>query len=108
MPNSLKKNTITLSISSKNISNCHKVAKMMVNLGIMSSITPNYTVLDSMNGHYIENGCRILIGSSNIKDIRKVWLPLKKEFNLNCAHLNIKGKYNGCIYDYLRESNCPG
>ena len=74
----------------------------------MSSITPNLTVIDSIEGHYIENGCRILMGSTNIDDIKKVWVPLKNEFNLNCAHLSIKGKYRGCIYDFFRNSNCPG
>ena len=108
MSNSSKKDNITLSISSKNIPNCKKVAQLMVNLGIVSSITPNYTVLDSMYGHYIENGCKIFMGSTDINDIRKVWNPLKKEYNLNCAHLHIKGKYSGCIYDFFRDSNCPG
>ena len=70
MSNSLKKDTTTLSISSKHIPNCKKVAKLMVNLGIVSSITPNYTVLDSMYGHYIENGCRILMNSTSIEHIK--------------------------------------
>ena len=32
-----------------------------------------------------------------------VWAPLKTEFGLTCAHLDVAGHYQGCILKYPRR-----
>ena len=39
---------------------------------------------------------------------RGLWVELKNKFGLNCAHIEVEGKFKGCIYDYFRKSDCPG
>ena len=100
--------TSILSISSKKIKSCHDVTEKLKQLGILSQVKTNETVMYEKGEYYIEKGCNILLPGLNKKLIgEKVWEPLKKEFKLNCAHLKVNDKFDGCIYDYLRKSNCP-
>ncbi len=57
----------------------------------------------------IEKGCNITLCGLNEKYIESlVWEPLKKEFNLNCCHINMTKTYRGCMYNFIRPSDCPG
>ena len=101
-----------LSVSANDI-DCHKIAKMMKDFGIHCSITENWSVVPSrIHGDVkLERGCRMLINhidptSNDLEE--KVWKPIKKEFNIECAHLSIGNMFNGCIYNYFRKSDCPG
>jgi len=99
--------TSILSISSKKIKDCINVAETMRQCGINCSITQNNTIIGK-DDFTIENGCRITLSGVNHKYIEKyVWDPLKVEYDLNCAHYKIDGVYNGCIYNFIRESSCP-
>ena len=107
--NNISKNNSTLSISSQSIRNCKDVAEYMKKSGIPCHVTENHTVINNLGKYSIENGCQIKIGSHNSKLIdTNFWIQLKNKFSLKCAHLEVEGKFKGCIYDYLRSSNCPG
>ena len=98
-----------LSISSTNIKNCEEIAEIFVNLKLNCDITSNNTVICDNNNCKIEKGCRILLNKTiNSINIKNIWNPLKNKYNLKCAHYEIKGGFNGCIYDYISNSKCPG
>ena len=99
--------TTVLSISSKSIKNCKDVTNTLLKCGIISSITPNYSINCNKKECWIENGCSIILSGIKPEKIEeKIWNPLKGKFNLNCGHLNIHGKYIGCILNYLQPSKC--
>ena len=110
---------VTLSVSSKNISsNCREVIHSLRRAGIVGDVTPNKTIL-SHNTDLLktvwsnqENGCRITFGIPSKKNtfhtIENVWKELAKSLDIQCSHLNVDLHWGGCIYDYLRPTNCPG
>lgn len=101
--------TSILSISSNKITNCDNITKKLLDLGICSKITQNQSIICNSKKCWLENGCTILLSGLNPKYIgEKIWKPLNNDFNLKCAYLKIEKQFNGCIYDYLKESNCPG
>lgn len=92
-----------ISISSNNL-DCKKVAEKLLELNILSSVIKNTSVIRRNDNYILENGCDIRLNRIEIDDIKdKIWKPLKKEFNLGCAHLEINGKYNGCINKYFKK-----
>jgi hypothetical protein len=97
------KNTLILSISSKNL-DCMEIAKKMNELGINCDITSNISI---SNGN-IENGCRITTTVAKDKTIDKIWKISKSCGNINCGHISVTGIYNGCTNDYPWVSKCPG
>ena len=102
-------NTSVLSISSQNIKDCKDVANTLAKCGVICSVTPNYTVRSLEKACSLENGCTIILTNIKTENIREtVWNPLKKEYDLGCAYLNINGIFKGCIYDFLSPSLCPG
>ena len=44
--------------------------------------------------------------SNFTEDLQKIWKELQKNYNFNCAHLKIDGGYDGCIKNYLRDTDC--
>ena len=94
--------TSVISISSKNI-NCSKVVELLKKQKIVCSVSENASVQcdTKKNICWIEEGCNITLGGLKPEFINPmVWEPLKKEFNLDCAHLWIHGKYRGCVESY--------
>jgi len=105
----MNKNSSTLSISSHVIKDCGDVADYMMKCGIPCFVSSNTTVIKNKGQFIKENGCQIKMGSHDSSTINtNFWIGLKNTFGLNCAHLEVEGKFKGCIYDYLRGSNCPG
>ena len=103
------KNTSILSISSDKIKSCNDVADFFQKNKIMCSVTENISVVPYDGNYHIEKGCRILFNSHKPKMIDyKFWNSLKNEFDLTCGHLKVEGKFKGCIYDYFKNSACPG
>ena len=104
--------TAELSISHKTL-DCTQVARLLQKNGIQCSIKSNVTMIcpKKMGACHIENGCNIVYGLGDKKDVRKnvssMWNLLKNKYDLTCAHLKIHGHFSGCIYDYLRPSLCP-
>ena len=37
---------------------------------------------------------------------KQFWNQLRQRYNLQCAYLNVQGKFTGCINDYLNQSKC--
>ena len=98
-----------MSISSDKIKNCEKVADFFKKNEIMCSVTENISIVPYKNEYKIEKGCRIIFNSHKPDMIDNIfWSKIKNTFDLTCAHLNVEGKFKGCIYDYLRKSDCPG
>ena len=107
--NTYNTNSSELSISSPEIIDCVDVANMFAKMGIMCSVTENISVTPKKGKMIIEKGCRIKMGSHKPEVINNdFWDIIKKKFNLNCAHLHVEGKFKGCIYNYLRDTACPG
>ena len=105
--NSANKNTSVLSISSKKIKNCNEVLHYLYHLGITCSITNTHNLVKYDNDLHYEKGCRILFNSHKPDMINKLfWNKLQRRFDLQCAYLNVQGKFLGCINDYLNESKC--
>ena len=92
-----------LSISSDRIESCNEVAKYLNVMGIECFTVYNTT----SHKNKIENGCNISFHKMDKKDINSTWDLLKKRYKLGCAHLTVYPIFSGCIYDYIRESNCP-
>tara|TARA_B100001094_G_C17654549_1_gene541301 strand:+ start:99 stop:443 length:345 start_codon:yes stop_codon:yes gene_type:complete len=98
--------TSKLSISNKNL-DCNEVSKLLLEMGVCSSIIENKSIVYNNNKYNIENGCMISINGLKSEHIEsRVWNPLKSRFNLGCGHLEIYGKYIGCILNYIRPSSC--
>ena len=98
--------TFVLSISRQNL-DCSEVAEYMRKMKIPCSVTPNITVQKCTTNKdcEIEQGCSVIF---NDEPVSEVWKNLKSEFDLTCAHLRGHSNYEGCIYDYVRPTNCPG
>ena len=67
----------------------------------------------SLVNNEFETSCQITfakkLGEEPMKPILKdTWEELKKRHHLTCGHLNINGKYSGCILDYLEPTKCKG
>ena len=102
--------TSVLSISSKKINNCQEVVDLLFKLKVACKVSSNNTVLrNPQNNQYsLEKGCTITFAGLKPELIKtKVWNPLQQQFDLQCAHLDILGKYKGCIYNYINKSSCP-
>ena len=106
--------SVVISISSKNISpNCKEVIQSLRRSGIAANVSPNHTIIFP-HTHYgtKENGCRITFGIPSKKNtfntVENVWNTLKSSLDIQCSHLNVNLNWGGCIYDYLRPTNCPG
>ena len=102
-------NTYELNISSKKIKNCNNIVSLLHKNGIIANVSSNKTIIKENKKYIIENGCKIVLSTDNPKELENtLWKPLQKMFDLKCAYLSVHGNYSGCIYDFYRDSNCPG
>lgn len=98
--------TSVLNISSKTI-NCDKIINILLKNNVISNIKKNKSIICNNEKCWFENGCEITLCGLKPEYIENdVWKPIKKETDLKCAHLNIKGQYKGCILNFLRKSAC--
>jgi len=96
-----------LSISSANLK-CSEIAMYLKKIKIMGNVTSNKSIICQGDTCTMEHGCSILLNQIDKKSLEnQVWKPIKKNNNLTCAHLNIPGLFSGCIYDFIRDTNCP-
>ena len=99
--------TATLSISSNNIKKCKDIVEMFRKTGILCSVVSNDSVIKRNNKFIIEKGCNIKFTTINLDDVEdKIWIPLKTEYSLGCAHFHVIGKFRGCIYNFLNPFSC--
>jgi hypothetical protein len=92
----------------KNIYDCGEVIEKLRQCSVECNVSPQETVICRSDKCCTEKGCNIKITNLEKNDIeKKVWIPLKNRFELDCAELIIHGYYIGCIRDFIRKSNCP-
>ena len=96
-----------LEISSKDIPGRIEVAQFLMSIGISCTTIDTTTVIRDKEKLWVEPGCIIHIhGLKPVYYEHKLWIPLKKKYNLSCAFLKIAGRYQGCIVNYLKPSSC--
>ena len=92
----------SLSISRTKPLDCEKVAEFLGRAGIMTDITSN----TSIQRQGKEYGCRLVQSISSKNEIENIWTKLRDEYGLQCAHLTVANKYDGCVLNYLAPSKC--
>ena len=99
--------SVTLSISSPNLK-CSEIAMYLKKSKIMGNVTSNNSIICQGKTCTLEHGCSILLNQISKNSLENnVWKPIKKDNKLNCGHLNIPGSFSGCIYDFIRDTDCP-
>ena len=93
--------TATISVSQKEPLDCRRMAEFLGAAGIKTSVTPNFTAQPDK-----ENGCRLVQSVTTKNEIGTIWNKLHKKYDFKCAHLSVGNKFDGCILDYLRPSQC--
>ena len=87
---------------------CLRVINALARHNIASRVTSNTSIMPS---GALEHGCVIRLGRKFGYDDRlelsKAWSVVKDASESNCAHLQVHGKYDGCLLDYLKDSACP-
>ena len=81
-----------------------RVAKALWEVGIVADVSENVSIRDGA----VEHGCRITMDGGSKPRIAEAWDVVKMPFRLSCAHLSVTASYQGCIFDFLRSSACPG
>ena len=102
-------NTGIISVSQQEPLDCTEMAKFLSTVGIITSITPNVSVVAKTkipSKYNLEYGCRLMGSIENKQKVQFIWDSLKNKYNFGCAHLIIPGKYDGCILNYLRDTLC--
>lgn len=88
---------------------CNTVTKMLCDCGIVSHVQSNNSIrcetINNKRTCWIENGCTITYNAKTKTETILPWKVLKND-TLKCAHLSIKGIYNGCILNWEKESLC--
>jgi len=76
----------------------------MIDCNIDCRIIETTSVVDNK----LEQGCLITVDKlyNNKKGVKNIWKNIKKDYS--CAHLKIDGVFDGCIYNYISPSSCPG
>ena len=97
--------TVVFSISKRNL-NCIDVIKTLVQCNINASVTENITTICNTDKCWLENGCQIVTSNMNKDKIKNLWNKLKYNHDLNCCHLKTQNDYQGCVKDFICESNC--
>ena len=100
--------TCNLFISSPSIKNCDEIIDFLKQNKIIGNVSQNKTVIKNKHDIIEEIGCKITWNCRPEQIKKKVWLPLKKQYSLGCAYIDIEAKYHGCINDLLAKSRCNG
>ena len=96
--------SVNLSVSDNNNNGCKNIIEKLKKCKIDWRLIETNSIVDGN----IEKGCLITLGEKwNSKtNLNYFWNLIKKDYT--CAHLDIPGKYNGCILNYLSPSICGG
>ena len=102
--------TSVLSVSRAGGLDCARVADALLRCGVPCVVVTNASVVQDPKTQRCapEQGCTVTLTGLRPDLIgTRVWDVLKPRFGLTCAHLSIPGRFNGCIYDFIRPSACP-
>lgn len=94
---------------SKHKLSCKDVIELMHIHNIPCNISENTTIIPRPGKtkiNDVENGCIINFVDTN--DVPVAWKALRCKFGFTCAYLNKQPSFQGCILDFLRDTNCPG
>lgn len=92
----------SLAISSPAPLDCEKVAEFLGKAGMVTDVTSNVSI--QRDGK--EYGCRLVQSVSSKREIEEMWTKLRDEYGLQCAHLTVANKYDGCVLNFLAPSKC--
>ena len=98
---------VVMSISRRNLT-CDEIVLMLQKAKVYSYVVPTKSVINYGSEYMIENGCQIHLFNQTKPEIESLWNKIKTKNDLQCAHLMIPNTFNGCVYDYLSKSKCPG
>lgn len=92
------------------ITSCKEIAETLQSCKIPCKVIETHSIIPSRSGsHRYEKGCDILLTNyHHDKIVSTVWKPLQTKYEFDCAYIEIPGGFSGCIYDFMRQSNCPG
>ena len=98
--------SIDISVSNNKQTNCDSIINKLLKAGIEARVIETTSIFENN----IEKGCLITLGKeyNTSKKITNVWDTISRDYV--CAHIKIKGLFDGCIYDYFlfnNTSNCP-
>lgn len=93
--------SVDISISNKTQTNCSEIISKLLKSGIEARVIETTSIFNNQ----IEKGCLITVGKeySDQKRLSHLWDIISPDYS--CSHINIKDKFNGCIYDYLAYNN---
>jgi len=96
--------SVNISVSNTKQTNCKHIVEKFFNFKINCRVIETLSVVDDN----IETGCLITFGKeyNDKTSVNNIWNLIKKDYI--CSHIKIDGLFDGCIYDYIRPSNCPG
>ena len=96
--------SVNISVSDQKNNDCSSIINAMLDCGIDGRVINTGSIVDNE----LEKGCLITLGKNFInKDLLSYfWDKIKKDYT--CAHLEINGHFNGCIFDYIYKDMCPG
>ena len=96
--------SVNISVSNTKQTNCSEIIQKLLQSNINARVIQSKSIVDGD----IENGCLITVGKEyyNKDNLSKLWNLIQKD-NI-CAHLQIDGMFNGCIFNYISKDYCPG
>ena len=93
---------LEISVSKTNLE-CEAIANTLTKCGIISSVSPNISILCKNGECWKEKGCRILTKELKSDKIVDFWHTLQHVYGFSCAHLKIPNKFDGCILEYIEK-----
>ena len=93
--------SIDISVSNKTQTSCNEIIDKLLQSGIEARVIETISIFNNQK----EKGCLITVGKeySDHNRLSKLWDTISPGYS--CSHINIKDKFNGCIYDYLAQQN---
>jgi hypothetical protein len=86
-------------------------ARMCAAQGLSASVTPTYSAVGGDDSVFAEEaGASIELHACSREAVcGRLWPALLAAYPLlECAHVHEAGRgFNGCVFDYMRESSCP-
>ena len=67
---------------------------------IICSVSENKSIQCDKSNCWIEYGCRITTSLKPELIKKDIFNPLKKELDLGCGHIEVRGDYRGCINEF--------
>ena len=93
---------LEISVSKINL-DCETLAHTLMKCGVVSSVSPNVSIICEEGKCWKEKGCRIITKELNSEKLVDFWYTLKHGYGFSCAHLKIPNKYDGCILEYIEK-----